>query len=345
MSWHSVPPQPRAIFFLRQVASRRRIPHALLLTGMTGIGKAALAREFAKLINCIHPSDGECCNSCASCHRIDGGHHPDVIWVAPEGQFIKIEQIRGLQGRLRFRPFEGKTRVIIIQDGQQLREEAGNALLKILEEPPRHNVFLLLALEPQMLLPTLVSRCCQVRLQPLPDAWIAQYLIEHHEIPVGQAELVATEALGSLARALQLVESNQLAQRQKVLANVEDLANAPMLEFFQTTSQWVKESQDLLRDLEILQSWVRDGIIRRLRGNEPREQGTTVVELESRALQTIPIDHMFAVHEHIDQAMQHLRGNANRQLTLEGVCLVIKDLLYGKGTWNSISGGWQDLPL
>jgi DNA polymerase III subunit delta' len=345
MSWDKIPPQPRAIRFLRQLAERERIPHALLLTGMTGIGKAALAKEFAKLVNCLQPADGEVCDGCAACHKIDSGHHPDLIWLAPDGQFIKIEQIRSLQGRLRFRPFEGKNRVIVIQDAQQLREEAGNALLKILEEPPRNNIILLLALEPQMLLPTLVSRCCQVRLQPLPDAWIAHYLVQNHGLPAGRAEQVASQALGSLTRALQMVETDQLEQRQKVLATLNDLGNAPMLDFFQTTAKWAKETQDLLQDLDILQSWVRDGIMRRLRGHGPRELGTAAMEPESRVLTSIPIDHMFAVHEHIDRAMQHVRGNANRQLTLEGVCLIIKDLVYGKGNWNSIPGGWQDLSL
>jgi DNA polymerase-3 subunit delta' len=345
MSWEKVPPQPRAIRFLRQLAERGRIPHALLLTGMTGIGKVALAREFAKLVNCLQPADGDVCDGCAACHKIDSGHHPDVLWLAPDGQFIKIEQIRSMQGRLRFRPFEGKNRVIIIQDAQQLREEAGNALLKVLEEPPRDNILLLLALEPQMLLPTLVSRCCQVRLQPLPDAWIAQYLAQHHGLAADQAEQVASRALGSLTRALQLVETDQLAQRQKVLSTIKELGDTPILELFQTTAQWAKETQDLLQDLEILQSWVRDGIIRRLRGSGPRELDSAAMAPESCVLTAVPIDHMFAVHEHIDRAMQHVRGNANRQLTLEGVCLIIKDLLYGKGNWNSIPGGWQDLSL
>lgn len=345
MAWQNVPAQPRAIRFLRQMVLRQRVSHALLLTGMAGIGKSALAKEFAKLVNCHDPQDGNCCDACNACRKIDGGMHPDVITLAPEGQFFKIEQIRGLQGALRFRPFEGRMRVIIIQDGHLLREQAGNALLKILEEPPRHHVFLLLALEPQMLLPTLVSRCCQVRLQPLPDAWIAGHLTEQYQMAEDQAAQTARQAMGSLVRARQLVESEHLTQRQKVLAMVENLAQAPMIEFFLFTSQWVKESQDLAQDLEILQLWLHEWIIRRLVGEGAQGPDVAPMAAVSNRLDTVPIEHMFTVLQHIDQAVQHLRGNANRQLTLEGVGLIIKDLLYGKGSWNSIPGGWQGLPL
>ena len=122
MAWQNVPAQPRAIRFLRQMVLRQRVSHALLLTGMAGIGKSALAKEFAKLVNCRDPQDGNCCDACDACRKIDGGMHPDVITLAPEGQFFKVEQIRGLQGQLRFRPFEGRMRVIIIQDGHLLLE-------------------------------------------------------------------------------------------------------------------------------------------------------------------------------------------------------------------------------
>jgi DNA polymerase III subunit delta' len=250
-----------------------------------------------------------------------------------------------MQSQLRFRPFEGNKRVIIVQDAQQFKEEAANAFLKVLEEPPRDHVFLLLALEPQMLLPTLVSRCCQVRLQPLPDSWLAKHLVDAYQMAEGQAVQAARQAMGSLTRARQLVESKHLEHRRKVLARVEELAQAPMIDFFQATSLWAKETQDLGQDLEILQFWLRDGIVSRLLGEDVPGPGVAREDPFAGRFHEVPIDYMFTVHQHIDQALRHLRGNANRQLTLEGVCLIIKDLVYGEGSWYSIPGGWQDLPL
>jgi DNA polymerase III subunit delta' len=345
MSWEDLPAQPRAVRFLRQLVQRQRVPHALLLTGMAGVEKAALAVEFAKLVNCHNPHDGNCCAVCSACHKIQGGFHPDVVTVAPDGQFIKIEQVRAVKGQLRFRPFEGLKRVIIVQDAHRLREEAGNALLKILEEPPRDHIFVLLALDPQMLLPTLVSRCCQVRLQPLPDIWLTRHLMDQYQMTEEEAAPVARQAMGSLVRARQLVESKHLEHHQWVLARVQELAHASMTDFFQGTSQWVKESQDLGHDLEILQFWLRDGIVSRLLAGGVTGRGASHGDSKSDCLRVVPIDYVFSVYQHVEQALQQLRGNANRQLTLEGVCLIIKDLLYGQGDWYSIPGGWQDLSL
>jgi DNA polymerase III subunit delta' len=345
MSFQNLPGQPRAKRFLQQLVRTGRIPHALLLSGMAGIGKAAVAREFAKLVNCEQKAAGDCCDQCAACRKIAHGHHPDLIWLQPEGQFIKIEQIRSLQGRLRFRPFEGKSRVVVIENAHQFREEAGNALLKLLEEPPQHNIFLLLTLEPQMLLPTLVSRCCQVRLQPLPDAWIAQHLREEHRVPAVQALQAARLALGSLERARLLIESDQVAHQNQILQAVQDLEDLSMLDFFQLTAQWAKESKDLEQDLEVLQFWLRDLIIQRLQGSLPLPQQGDCSERTWSAVVRTSMDRLFELYQTLDQALQRLKLNANQQLTLEGVCLNIKDQLYGQGSWNSVSRGWKDLPL
>ena len=329
---------------LANAFATERVHHAFLFCGPRGVGKTTLARILGKALNCEKGPTAEPCGVCSACMSITVGNAVDYYEM--DGASNRgIDAIRDLTEAVRYQPAVLRKKVYVIDEVHMLTTEAFNALLKTLEEPPRNNILLLLALEPQMLLPTLVSRCCQVRLQPLPDAWIAHYLVQHHGLPSGRAEQVASQALGSLTRALQLVETDQLAQRRKVLATLNDLGNAPMLEFFQTTAQWAKETQDLLQDLVILQSWVRDGIMRRLRGPGPRELGAAALDPGSCVLTAVPIDHMFAVHEHIARAMQHVRGNANRQLTLEGVCLIIKDLLYGKGNWNSIPGGWQDLSL
>lgn len=346
MGFHNMAAQSRAQRFLQQLVRVGRVPHALLFSGMAGIGKAALAREFAKLLNCRGEDPADCRDRCASCRKIATGQHPDLLWLAPEGNFIKIEQIRSLRGRLRFRPFEAKWRIVVIQDAQQLKEEAANALLKMLEEPPQWNVILLLVLEPQMLLPTLVSRCCQVRLQPLEDAQITDYLISTHEMTPTRARQLTRMAAGSLDRARQLTETGELAALNMILETTRDLARMTLIDFFQHMEQWAKQSSSLDRDLEVIQVWLRDLIIYRLldRAVGEREPLELALPEQNRdAIQGVPIDRLFDLYQHMASAVQHLRRNANRQLTLEGVCLTIKDVLYGEGSWDSFSRGMQDL--
>src|SRR5208337_3552670 len=168
--------QKRAMRFLKRLLQKDAIPHAFLFSGMAGAGKFAAAKEFAKALNCLYPQDYDSCEACDSCNKLEKGLHPDLVLIRSEGVFIKLEQVRDLLKRFRFRPFEGKFRVVIIQDAQKLMEPAANAMLKILEEPPKANIFILLATESQMLLPTMVSRCCQVRFQPLEDEIVAEWL-------------------------------------------------------------------------------------------------------------------------------------------------------------------------
>ena len=341
MAFRDVFGQERAKRFLRRLLHLEKIPHAVLLSGMEGIGKATLAREFAKLVNCLHPEHADACEACASCLKMKDGHHPDLVWIKSEGTFIKLDQIRGLKQRLAFRPFEGKWRIVIIEDAHDLREEAGNSLLKLLEEPPRHNLFLLTTLEPQMLLPTIVSRCCHIRLQPLEEIWIERYLTQRHGLPPAQAQQIATLAEGSLERAQGLADPDRMTHLQDVLENVLKLKGLPMVDFFPLTTQWAKGSEDLEQDLGCIKLWLRDLIRSRLVTDY-----RPALETAARTLNQAPsvaVATLLSLFMDIENAHRLIRQNANKQLTLEGVCLAIKEKLYGESGWNSLSGRRKDL--
>ena len=339
MSLEKVPGQLRAKRFLKQLVRTGHVPHALLFSGMAGVGKMAMALEFAKLLNCLDPHDTDCCDVCSSCRKFDGGHHPDWVWVKKDGASIKLDQIRELKDRLRYRPFEGLWRVVVIQGAQDMREEAGNALLKLLEEPPKHNIFLLTVIESQKLLPTIVSRCCHLRFQPLEDEWIEQYLEDTYDMDADRAHEVARLAEGGLDRARWLAEENRIAHWREVLDNIRKLSEAPMIDFFTLTAQWSQKSEDLEQDLECIKLWVRDLVLSRLmmdyRSALPLDAKTL------SAVQGVSVEYLFQLYDLIDRAVQRLRLNPNKQLMLEGLCLAIKDGLYGKGSWNSISQ-WRE---
>ena len=218
-----IPGQQRAIRFLKQLIKKEAVPHAFLFTGMEGAGKFAAARQFAKALNCPSPQDFDSCGACASCRKLEEGLHPDLVHIKNEGVFIKLEQIRELMKRFRFRPFEGKFRVVIIQDAQRLMESAANAMLKILEEPPKANIFILLATESQMLLPTIVSRCCQVRFQPLEDKIVAEWLMSEGGLSSDGAQAIARMAAGSIERARWFSQEALASGWKKVVEKLESL--------------------------------------------------------------------------------------------------------------------------
>jgi DNA polymerase-3 subunit delta' len=166
----------------------------------------------------VQGSGVDACGTCAVCRRIARGVHPDVLLVGPsDSGAIKIDQVRDIIDHAAYRPFEGRRRAVIIDEADALMHQAQNALLKTLEEPPSMSVFILVTSRPDMLLPTVLSRCPQLRFRPLSAHDIAAALMArgHNET---EARAVAATANGSLGQALQasageLIESRDIAQR------------------------------------------------------------------------------------------------------------------------------------
>ena len=218
MPFRDVVGHVRLIELLARSVKGATLPPSLLFAGPAGIGKHLTALLVAQALNCLNLSNGDACGACAACTRIARGVHPDVLFVSPgDSGAIKIDQVRDIVARSQYRPFEGRRRVVIIDGADALVVPAQNALLKTLEEPTPSSVFILVTARPDMLLPTVLSRCPQLRFRPLSAADIATALIArgHNET---EARAVAATADGSLGQALQasageLVESRELAQK------------------------------------------------------------------------------------------------------------------------------------
>jgi DNA polymerase-3 subunit delta' len=179
--------QDRAVNILVRTLARDRVPSAYLFAGESGIGKRFTALNFAKALNCLggdaegegrtaapmagHTSRPDACDECSSCRKIEAMTHPDLVVVAPEKGEIRIGEIRAVEEALSLRPFEGRRKVVIIDDADTMNQAAANAFLKTLEEPPDESLLMLIAAHPDMLPETIRSRCCRLNFVPLaPDA-------------------------------------------------------------------------------------------------------------------------------------------------------------------------------
>ena len=229
MPFRDVVGHVRLIDLLSRSVAASTLPPSLLFAGPAGIGKRLTALSVAQALNCnstglrAQGSGLDACGACAACTRIARGVHPDVLFVSPgDSGNIKIDQVREVIDRAHYRPFEGRRRVVIIDDADALVPHAQNALLKTLEEPTPSSVFILVTARPDMLLPTVLSRCPQLRFRPLSAADIAAALMARGRKET-EARAVAATADGSLGQALQasageLVESRDLAQRVLITA-------------------------------------------------------------------------------------------------------------------------------
>jgi DNA polymerase-3 subunit delta' len=173
MAFKNLVGQNKALEILRGNITHGRVAHAYLFEGEKGIGKYLTARQFAKALNCtgqtVVLAEPDSCDRCLSCIKIEKMTHPDVLEIQPEdGGQIKVETMRGVEEFLYFKPFEGKYKVVLVDDADHMNQAAANAFLKTLEEPPNQSVIVLVSNRAQALIETIVSRCQRVHFTPLP---------------------------------------------------------------------------------------------------------------------------------------------------------------------------------
>ncbi len=205
---------------------RGTLPPSLIFAGPSGVGKRLVAVAVAQALNC--PNNG--CGQCAICKRIARGVHPDVSIVEPEESgSIKIHQVRDIIDRAGYRPFEGRHRVAIIDEADALTSDAQSALLKSLEEPPSTSSFLLVTSAPDVLLPTVRSRCPKLTFRGLDVDDVATVLMRVKFKPgqEGQARVAAATSDGSVRRALEAADEDLVEVRNTALTVLKGVADAP----------------------------------------------------------------------------------------------------------------------
>ncbi|MBN2026843.1 MAG: DNA polymerase III subunit delta' [Actinobacteria bacterium] len=207
IGWEEIYGQEKAVSFLVETLARVEVPHALMFTGPRGVGKCSTAVLFAAALFC--PAGRP--DACPSCHKVARGVHPDLHLVEAEGSQILISQIRDLEKDLSIKPKESTRKVVIVDEAGTMNQEAANAFLKTLEEPPPETYIILVVESREALLPTVASRCHEVRFSALGKADIEKFLVEREGMQQAEAEKIARLSGGIFGRAMMWARNPELA--------------------------------------------------------------------------------------------------------------------------------------
>ena len=215
----------------RSLASGR-LAHAYLFYGPEGVGKELAAKNFAKLLDCRSPRQGEACDFCEDCVAAEKHSHPDIIWLRPQGpgRMIRIGDpvnpekgtVRHFQRMVALKPYMGKWKVGIFADAHTLQKDAAGALLKTLEEPPAGTVLILVTSRPDMLLSTIVSRCQAVRFEAMPEGTLEGILKHDYSLPQAEAGELSRLAEGRLGEAVRALREGRLVEARELAKHLAD---------------------------------------------------------------------------------------------------------------------------
>ena len=212
--------------------------HSYLFLGTAGIGKKEIAKEFAKMILCLN--EKKYCNHCKSCIEFDSNNNPDFQMVEPDGNSIKIEQIRQMQRKIIEAPIISQNKVYIINDADLMTIEAQNCLLKTLEEPPEFVTIILIGSNENNFLSTIKSRCTIIKFQDIENSQIKDYLENKYDIKVSDNLLEIFG--GSIGKAEKLKDKQELYN--SIIEIIENIENLDIIDLFKRADVIYKSQEE-----------------------------------------------------------------------------------------------------
>jgi DNA polymerase-3 subunit delta' len=309
---------------LARAVAEGRIGQGLIFAGPAGVGKRQFALALAQAVNCEHPVDGDACGACLPCRKIALSEHPDISTYLPDGQFIKIGQMREMSAEAQFRPYEGRRRVLIIDDADRLRTEAANSILKTLEEPPDTSLVLLITPKPYALLDTIRSRCQMLSFAPLTNIKLENYLQSNHKRPAAETELLARLACGSIGRALEIDLGVYREQRELMIELIESTLTEPdAIRVINLAEHLGKklERDDFVRHIDSLLGLLGDIFHLKLEAPSSSLINVDIMDRLGQIADHVSVKQVTDLVERIEIVLRALPRNVSRQLAMESALL------------------------
>ena len=206
--------------YFKNSFDNNKISHSYLFLGIDGIGKKLFANELAKNVLCLE--NGKCKDKCKSCIEFVSNNNPDFQIIEPDGNSIKVEQIRNLQSKIQEKPIISNKKIYIINNAEKMTKEAQNCLLKTLEEPPEYAVIILIGNNESLFLDTIKSRCIILHFESIKDEELKSFLQKNYQMQ-SLNEDVLQIFQGSIGKALELKDKiDNYIQIEKIICSISE---------------------------------------------------------------------------------------------------------------------------
>jgi DNA polymerase-3 subunit delta' len=304
-----------------------KVSHAYIFNGEKSSGKEFIAKVFAMALQC-EKGENNPCQECHSCRQALSGNQPDIIYVSHEKPgTISVDDIRAqVNNDVAIKPYSSRHKVYIINEAEKMTQQAQNAILKTLEEPPEYAVIMLLTTNVNSLLPTILSRCVVLNMKPVSDEKVREFLMREMQIPDYKAEVCVAFARGNIGKAKALASSEDFEHvKSEALSLLKYIHDMEIYEIVTAIKKINEYKLDISDYLDIISIWYRDVLLFKATNDVNhlvfREEITALRKVAGRS----SYEGIEDVIKALDTAKRRLEANVNFELTMELLLLTIKE--------------------
>ena len=304
-----------------------KVSHAYIINGPDKSGKMMLAEAFAMALQC-EKHGKEACMECHSCRQALGHNQPDIIYVNHDKpNTISVDDIRTqVNNDIDVKPYSSEHKIYIIDEAEKMNQQAQNALLKTIEEPPAYAVIMLLTTNADTFLPTILSRCVTLNIKVVPDEKIKKFLMEKYQIPDYQADVCVAFAQGNVGKAMALASSDDFQELKAAAVQLlKRIHEIELYEFKEAIKQINEYKMEISDYLDIMMIWFRDILLYKattdVNGLIFKDE---VYDIKKQASKS-SYSGIEAILEALEKAKVRLTANVNFDLVMELLLLTIKE--------------------
>lgn len=304
------------------------LSHAYIINGEYGSGRQTIASALAKTIQCQSKTDDtDACGVCTSCKQAESHNHPDIKYITHDKTSISVNDIREqLNNDISIKPYSSEYKIYIIPDANKMTEQAQNALLKTIEEPPVYAIIILLTENCDSLLPTIRSRCVTLTMNPVEKDKICTYLENKFQLEPEQAQIAANYCQGNIGKAIRFASSSDFIEmKNQVLKLLKNLDSMDIASIIDTIKEFSTHKNDINDYLDLMLLWYRDVLMIKVTKDANLLLYSDEYSAISEQATKRDYENIENIIAAIDKAKVRLKANVNFDVTIELMILAMKD--------------------